>query len=92
MHPTRDPTRLFAAPRCGARTRSGGSCRSPAIKGKARCRMHGGKGSGAPHGERNGRYTAGRFTKAAKAKRAETIRAVRFVRLCAAIVRSVYED
>jgi len=39
------------APRCGARTKSnnGNPCRCPAIKGKARCRVHGGaKGSGAP--------------------------------------------
>ena len=39
------------APRCGAKTRRNSACRSPAIKGKARCRMHGGaKGSGAPKG------------------------------------------
>ncbi|BCA93793.1 hypothetical protein TUM19329_01540 [Legionella antarctica] len=40
------------APRCGARTKgnSGKPCRCPAMKGKARCRVHGGaKGSGAPH-------------------------------------------
>ena len=42
------------APRCGARTRSGNPCRSPVVKGKRRCRMHGGaKGSGAPKGNRN---------------------------------------
>jgi hypothetical protein len=51
------------APRCLARTRSGKPCRSPAVKGKRRCRMHGGApGSGAPKGNRNalrhGRYTA----------------------------------
>jgi hypothetical protein len=51
------------SPRCGARTRSGGSCQAPAVKGKARCRMHGGaKGSGAPIGNQNafkhGLYTA----------------------------------
>jgi len=47
------PEILAAAPRCGARTRAGSSCRSPAIHGRARCRMHGGKGSGAPRGNRN---------------------------------------
>lgn len=41
------------APRCGARTRAGTLCRSPAISGQARCRMHGGRGSGAPKGNRN---------------------------------------
>lgn len=40
--------------RCGAKTRAGMSCRSPAVAGKKRCRMHGGaKGSGAPKGNQN---------------------------------------
>ena len=57
------PSRMNQAPRCGARTRSGKPCRSPAVRGKRRCRMHGGApGSGAPVGNRNalrhGRYTA----------------------------------
>jgi glucans biosynthesis protein len=50
-------------PRCGARTRTGKLCRSPAVRGKRRCRMHGGAaGSGAPIGNKNalrhGHYTA----------------------------------
>ena len=57
-----EPSQSRAASRCGAKTRSGG-CRSPAVNGKARCRMHGGtQGSGAPKGNRNalkhGVYTA----------------------------------
>ena len=41
-------------PRCGAKTRTGNPCQSPAVCGKKRCRMHGGsKGSGAPVGNRN---------------------------------------
>ena len=60
---TREPSPLRQARRCGARTRSGNPCLSPAVKGKRRCRMHGGaKGSGAPRGERNGNYRHGRFT------------------------------
>ncbi|WP_422785855.1 HGGxSTG domain-containing protein [Rhizorhabdus argentea] len=47
------PQILAKAPRCGARTRSGDPCRSPAVNGSRRCRMHGGKGSGAPRGNRN---------------------------------------
>ncbi|WP_319004805.1 HGGxSTG domain-containing protein [Microvirga lenta] len=40
--------------RCGARTRSGMSCQAPAVRGKRRCRMHGGaSGTGAPQGNRN---------------------------------------
>ena len=44
------------APRCGAKTKSnyGRPCRCPAVKGKMRCRVHGGaKGSGAKQGNRN---------------------------------------
>lgn len=33
-------------PQCGARTRAGGRCKAPAVRGKARCRMHGGLSSG----------------------------------------------
>jgi hypothetical protein len=46
---------MHCAPRCGARTRSGNPCRAPAIRGKARCRMHGGKSPGRP--VIHGRYT-----------------------------------
>jgi uncharacterized protein YjcR len=53
---------MLHSPRCGARTRSGGPCKSPAVQSKKRCRMHGGaEGSGAPKGNQNalkhGRYT-----------------------------------
>jgi uncharacterized protein YjcR len=48
--------------RCGAKSRSGKPCRSPAVGGKKSCRMDGGApGSGAPRGNKNalkhGRYT-----------------------------------
>jgi hypothetical protein len=53
---------MRASPRCGVRTRSGSPCASPAVRGKRRCRMHGGApGSGAPRGNKNalkhGAYT-----------------------------------
>jgi hypothetical protein len=32
--------------RCGAKTRSGGACQNPAIKGRSRCKLHGGKSTG----------------------------------------------
>jgi hypothetical protein len=55
---------------CGARTRSGTSCRASKVAGKNRCRMHGGAaGSGAPKGERNGNWRHGRFTCEAIAER-----------------------
>jgi hypothetical protein len=47
---------MQASPRCGAKIRSGGACRAPAMRGKKRCRMHGGApGSGAPRENRNAR-------------------------------------
>ena len=33
--------------RCGARTRSGGTCKNPAIKDRSRCKLHGGRSTGA---------------------------------------------
>jgi hypothetical protein len=37
---------LTTAPRCGAKNRRGTPCQSPAMKGKKRCRLHGGKSTG----------------------------------------------
>ncbi|MDX6807168.1 HGGxSTG domain-containing protein [Terrihabitans rhizophilus] len=69
--------------RCGAKTRAGTPCQSPAVRGKIRCRMHGGaKGSGAPRGERNGAYRHGFHTAEAKHVRtlaADLLRACREV-------------
>ena len=60
---------MLASPRCGAKTRSGGACRSPAVHGKKRCRMHGGApGSGAPRPNQNARKH-GLFTGDAIAER-----------------------
>ncbi len=60
-HP-RNTGPMLASRRCGAKTRSGKPCMAPAVRGKARCRMHGGApGSGAPRGNKNalkhGQYT-----------------------------------
>lgn len=44
------------APRCGAKTKNnnGKPCKNPAVRGKKRCRLHGGaKGSGAKIGNTN---------------------------------------
>lgn len=66
---------MLASPRCGAKTRCGGACRSPAVRGRKRCRMHGGaQGSGAPRANRNA-WKHGMFTRDAIAERRE-IRAV----------------
>jgi hypothetical protein len=53
---TRNTRPMLESRRCGARTRRDGACRSPAVRGKKRCRMHGGtKGSGAPRANQNAR-------------------------------------
>ena len=55
--------------RCGAKTRKGLPCKSPAAHGKKRCRMHGGaEGSGAPAGNKNA-FKNGFHTKEAIEKR-----------------------
>ena len=32
--------------RCGAKTRAGGACQNPALKGRSRCKLHGGRSTG----------------------------------------------
>ena len=60
---------MLASRRCGAKTRCGGACRSPAVSGRKRCRMHGGApGCGAPRANRNARKH-GLFTRDAIAGR-----------------------
>src|SRR6202158_2476665 len=56
------PTHLSQASRCGARTRAGTPCHCPAIRGRKRCRLHGGLSPGAPRGDQNGNYTNGDWT------------------------------
>jgi hypothetical protein len=51
-----------AAPRCGAKTRTGGACQCPAVRGRTRCRIHGGLSPGAPRGEGNGNFKNGFWT------------------------------
>ena len=83
-NPTHTPkpspaARLHSTPRCGARTRAGTPCSSPAVRGSRRCRMHGGKGSGAPRGPKNGAWKGGAHTR----ELAESRRALRALgRLC----------
>ncbi|MBC7949080.1 MAG: hypothetical protein H7Y42_14435 [Chitinophagaceae bacterium] len=66
---------------CGARTRSGGTCRQPAMK-NGRCRLHGGKSKA---GREHGRYTHGEWTKEAIEERrqfANLLRESRHAILC----------
>ncbi|WP_368860893.1 HGGxSTG domain-containing protein [Desulforhabdus sp. TSK] len=59
------------AKKCGAKTRSGGNCKNPAMK-NGRCRLHGGKSTGAPKGNKNA-FKHGRYSR-------EAIEARQFVR------------
>jgi hypothetical protein len=78
MHRENSP--MNRAPRCGARTCSGKPCRSPAVLGKTRCRMHG----GAPEsGARLGNQSAlkhGSYTAEAIARRRELSELIRMAR------------
>lgn len=68
---------MLSSFRCGAKTRSGKPCQSPAVKGKKRCRMHGGaEGSGAPKGNQNA-LKFGHYTKRAIEERRELRRLIR---------------
>ena len=51
MH--RRPWPLHPSPRCDARTRSDSPCRSSAVMGRRRCRMHGGATGGGALGFRH---------------------------------------
>lgn len=81
MKPADNPLQrpMHTSPRCGARTRSGGSCSAPAMP-NGRCRMHGGASPGAPKGSRNGMYRHGRYTAEAIDMRRETNAWIRVMR------------
>jgi glucans biosynthesis protein len=55
-------------PRCGAKTRHGGTCGRIGNARNGRCHLHGGW-AGAPRGERNGRWRGGFYTQEAQAER-----------------------
>lgn len=67
----------FAMNKCSAKTRKGSLCNTPPVKGKKRCRMHGGaKGSGAPKGSKNA-FKHGRYSKETIQKRQEVTKLIR---------------
>ena len=71
-HP-RNTGPMLSSLRCGAKTRSGKPCRSPAVRGKKRCRMHGGAlGSGAPRGNKNA-FKHGLYTREAIVERRQIL-------------------
>jgi uncharacterized protein YjcR len=67
--------------RCGAKTRRGSECHSPAMP-NGRCRMHGGKSPGAPKGNKNA-LRHGRYTAEALARRREVGALLRAMRALA---------
>ena len=85
---SQEPLPLRQARRCGARTRNGSPCQSPAVREKRRCRMHGGaKGSGAPPGKRNGNYKHGQYTREALQERKTVTALLKALRANAAEIK-----
>jgi uncharacterized protein YjcR len=75
-HP-RNTGPMLSSLRCGAKTRSGKPCQSPAVQGKKRFRMHGGApGSGAPRGNQNA-LKHGLYTREALAQRRQVSELIR---------------
>ena len=69
--------------RCGAKTRRGSPCQKPALIGRNRCQIHGGR-AGAPTGPRNGAFRHGNYCR----EKLESDRAARGrIRHLAAICR-----
>ncbi len=69
---TGDPN---AAPRCGARTKRGGTCRQPGMP-NGRCRLHGGKSTGPRTAEGLARVKAARTTHGAFTAESRQLRAL----------------
>ena len=72
--------------RCGAKTRSGTPCRSWPVRGRRRCRMHGGRSTGARTPEGLARIAAastihGGYSKEARSERAQLAKTMRAIRL-----------
>lgn len=78
------PGDFTKAKRCGARTRSGGSCKGPAMP-NGRCRMHGGPSTGPRTSEgieriRASRTKHGRYSQASINARRQARAAIRAMR------------
>ena len=69
---------MHRAKRCGARTRSGKACQSPAME-NGRCRMHGGPSPGAPKGNQHA-YKHGHYSAEAIARRRDLSALIRELR------------
>jgi len=69
------PHWLAEHPRCGAKTRAGGKCKQPAMPNN-RCKMHGGKSTGAPKGNSNA-WKHGFYSAEADAERRQMSQLIR---------------
>jgi hypothetical protein len=76
---------MHLSPRCGARTRRGSRCQSPAMT-NGRCRMHGGTSPGAPTGNKNA-LKHGRDTAEAIAWRRDISSQVRLMKTLVRVVK-----
>ena len=77
--------------RCGAKTRSGTPCQKPALRGKARCQLHGGKSTGPRTEAGRARIAAAHTThgRLTKEKRAEARRRAKIGREIRAELRDI---
>lgn len=81
INPMQNKFPMHLSRRCGARTRSGIACQSPAMP-SGRCRMHGGTSPGAPKGNKNA-FKHGRYSAEAIRRRREVSDLIRMARrLC----------
>jgi hypothetical protein len=78
INPMQSNLPMHLSSRCGAKTRSGSACQSPAMP-NGRCRMHGGPSTGAPRGNRNA-YKHGLYSAEAIARRRSISALIRSVR------------
>src|SRR3954453_15969165 len=81
INPMQSRLPMHLSSRCGARTRSGSPCQSPAMP-NGRCRLHGGLSPGAPKGNRNA-LKHGLYTAQAVASRREVSALIRAMRALA---------
>ena len=61
--------------RCGARTRRGTACQKPPLRGKKRCRLHGGLSSGQKTAEGRAKIAQTHFKHGLRSKRFVEMRA-----------------
>jgi hypothetical protein len=61
---------------CGAKTRKSHPCKTPPVRNRKRCRMHGGTNNGAPKGSQNA-LKHGYYTRENIAKRSELQKIIR---------------